>query len=314
MLSVFCLPALPAHVTDTTTPQALETPLPGGSVGATVRLHPLLAGQCLVPPGLLERPPGRLGRPRGMGFGVAKSDWTWIPIPAFLIEHPSAGPVLVDTGFHPSVAVDPKRNMGRISTLLYEFRVTAEQALHVQLQARGVDPQDVRVVIMTHLHWDHASGVSELPAATFVLDRREWPAARAHRSFMRGYTPRQLAGGLDWRAVDFDAPGVGSVGPFGHGVDLFGDGSVRLLSTPGHTRGHQSVLLRLGDREALLTGDAAYSRRTIEKTVMPLLSADERLFRRSLSEIQRFAAQSPDALVVPGHDPDTWRTLDAVYG
>jgi glyoxylase-like metal-dependent hydrolase (beta-lactamase superfamily II) len=98
-------------------------------------------------------------------------------------------------------------------------------------------------------------------------------------------------------------------------IDLFGDGSVRLVSTPGHTLGHQSVVLRLEGRDALLTGDAAYLRRTIDEDegVDPLLMHDEHLYRRSLKEIKRFVEREPEALVITGHDRETWPQLDSVY-
>ena len=97
-----------------------------------------------------------------------------------------------------------------------------------------------------------------------------------------------------------------SFASFGHAIDLFGDGSVRLLSTPGHTKGHMSVLLRLrSGRELLLTGDAAYSRATIEQELVPLFCDDVHRYRRSLREIRRYLEQTPSALVVCGHDPES---------
>ena len=98
-----------------------------------------------------------------------------------------------------------------------------------------------------------------------------------------------------------------SFASFGRTIDLFGDGSVRLLSTPGHTRGHMSVLLRLrSGRELLLTGDAAYARATIEQELVPLFCDDVHRYLRSLREIRRYLEQTPSALVVCGHDPESW--------
>ena len=73
-----------------------QLPLPGGRPDATVRLHPLLAGEVRVPPGLLERPEGRFATLRGLGVGRSRRDWVWLPVPAFLVEHPAAGPILID--------------------------------------------------------------------------------------------------------------------------------------------------------------------------------------------------------------------------
>ena len=86
---------------------------------------------------------------------------------------------------------------------------------------------------------------------------------------------------------------IDSYATFGATVDLFGDGSVRLLSTPGHTAGHQSVVLRLREREVLLCGDAAYTQRTIAGAEPPAIVDDEHRFRRSLDEIGRFLQQTP---------------------
>ena len=292
-------------------PKPAELPLPGGREGAVVRLHPLLAGEMSSPPGFIHRSPGRLAVPRTL-TGRGK-DRIWLPVPAFLIEHPGAGPVLVDTGLHPSVAIDPKQSFGRLGAAFNSFRVDHDQAIAVQLRARGVDPADVGVVVMTHLHWDHASGVSEFPDATFVVDRREWDAAIRPRGPLRGYVTGQFDYGFDWRTVDYEDPAIESFGTFGASIDLFGDGSVRLLATPGHTLGHQSLLLRLEGREALLCADAAFTRKAIDESAGPLLTADEHRFWRSLKEIQRFVERTPGVVVIPGHDPETWPTLDSRY-
>jgi glyoxylase-like metal-dependent hydrolase (beta-lactamase superfamily II) len=297
-------------------PRPAQLPLPGGQAGSTVRVHPLLSAELLSPPGVLEAPEVRFARRiRGLELHRRKRDhWDWLPVPAFLVEHPTAGPLLVDTGLHPSVAVDPTENLGRVLGAGGGFRMDHDQALHQQLRARGVDPRDVRVVVMTHLHYDHASGVSEFPDATFVVDEAEWAAATAPRGLPRGYRTQQFDYGFDWRTVDFAGPEVDSFASFGRMLDLFGDGSVRLLSTPGHTLGHLSVLLALSaGREVLLTGDAVYTQRGINEDVPPLLLHDEHRYWRSLKEIRRFVAQTPSAIVIPGHDAATWPTLARVY-
>ena len=97
-------------------------------------------------------------------------------------------------------------------------------------------------------------------------------------------------------------------------LDLFGDGSVRLVSTRGHTRGHQSVLLALRDGELLLTADAAYTRRAIDEDLVPIFvfgDADD--YRESLGRIREFARAHPDAVVIPGHDAQLWPQLDSIY-
>ena len=266
-----------------------------------------------MPPSFYERPGGPLSFLRGMGVFTPRSKWFWAPIPAFLIEHPGAGPILVDTGLHPTVVDNPVSNLGRRGAALFKTRMTPEQAIGEQARARGVDPRDIGHVIMTHLHWDHASGISEFPGATFIVNKAEWESATKH-GFMRGYRHAHFHPLYDWRTIDFSSDTVSSFESFGRAVDLFGDdGSVRLLSTPGHSAGHTSVLLRLKGGEALLTADAAYARRTIEESLIPPVVEDEHLYRRSLKEIQRYLEPRPDTVVVPGHDPETWAELAEVY-
>jgi len=82
--------------------------------------------------------------------------------------------------------------------------------------------------------------------------------------------------------------------------------------TPGHTLGHLSVVLRTASREVLLAADAMFLERTLREKHLPARIDDEHLFRRSLREIELYAREAPDALIVPGHDMDFWRRLPAM--
>jgi glyoxylase-like metal-dependent hydrolase (beta-lactamase superfamily II) len=265
-----------------------------------------------VPPAYLHREEGRMGRLRALGVRVPREEWVEFPVAAFLVEHPGAGPILVDTGFHPAVAVDPKQGIGPMGGLLFkDLAMSPDEAIPAQLRHRRLDPGSIRTVVMTHLHADHASGIAEFPRATFLLSKQEWDAA-ARGKRLEGYIRRQFDHAFDYRTVDFDAD-VDSFATFGRSVDVFGDGSVRMVYTPGHSHGHCSVVLRLKGREALLTADAAYTMRTIRDSQPPYVMADEHRFMRSLREIRLYLEATPDALVIPGHDTDAWKRLDPVY-
>jgi glyoxylase-like metal-dependent hydrolase (beta-lactamase superfamily II) len=294
-------------------PREASLPLPGGREGASVRLHPLLVAQMSGPPAFFHREEGRLAGARALGVGVSRSEYVEVPVQAFLVEHPSAGPVLIDTGFHGSVAIEPGQAMGRFGGLLFkDVRMEPNQAVPSQLRGLGIPPESVKTIVMTHLHSDHASGISHFPEATFVISRDEWAAARKGGQ-TDGYIRRQYDHAFDYRLVDFDGPDASSFATFGRALDLFGDGSVMLVFTPGHTHGHLSVVLRLESGEALITGDAAATRRTISESHLPQRIDDEHRFRRSLREIQLYAEQTPGALIIPGHDMAFTRSLAPVY-
>lgn len=285
-------------------------PLAGGVPGATVRVHPLLTAEALAPPAFTARPTGRLALLRGLA--ARRSRWTWVPIGAFLVEHPGAGLLLVDTGLRAGVAGDPRPELGRRHQATLRVRMEPGQSVAGQLRARGVEPTAVDAVVMTHLHYDHASGLAELPDATYLVDRREWAAATS-RGFISGYRRRLLDQAFDWRALDFEGPDVEAFATFGRSLDLFGDGSLRLVSTRGHTPGHLSVVARLSQRELVLAGDAAPSLANIEAQRPGLFLEDEHLFRRSLRELHRYLQVTPEALIICSHDADLWPVLDPVY-
>jgi N-acyl homoserine lactone hydrolase len=294
-------------------PRPAELPLAGGRPGANVALHPLLTGRISSPPGWFLRSEGRLAARRAFGIGVAKRDLMDVPVPAFLVEHPGAGLVLIDTGFHPSVAVNPRQNLGRVVLFAFkDLQMDPGQAVSAQLRERGLSPGDIRVVILTHLHADHASAIVEFPEATFIVSKREWEAA-TDAGRLHGYVKRQFDHGFDYRLLDFDGPDASSFSGFGRSFDLFGDGSVRTVFTPGHTLGHMSVVLRTKGVEVLVAGDAIYLRETLETGHLPYRVEDEHLFRRSLREIAQYRKETPGALIIPGHDWEAWQALEAEY-
>jgi N-acyl homoserine lactone hydrolase len=294
-------------------PRPAELPLPGGREGARVKLHPLLTGQMIGPGEWFLREEGRFAWRRAFGLGVKKEDWLQVPVPAFLVEHPSVGPILIDTGFHPSVAVKPQANLGRLSQFTFrDVQMKPEQSAPAQLRERGIEPSSVKFVVMTHLHIDHASAISEFPDSTFVVSSAEWEAASSNGQ-LHGYVKRQFDHGFDYRLLDFEGPDAESFSGFARSFDLFGDGSVRAVYTPGHTLGHMSIVVRTARGEVLVAADAIYLRRTLADQHLPYRTEDEHLFRRSLREIRQYATETPEALIVPGHDWDAWQELEAVY-
>jgi len=114
------------------------------------------------------------------------------------------------------------------------------------------------------------------------------------------------------RLLDFEREGE-SYDTFTKTIDLLGDGTVRLVSTPGHTVGHLSVLLRLTNgRQVLVIGDAAYTLRNIREKILPMITADDEASPRSMQEVEAFAEREPSAILVPTHDPTAWHQLRRV--
>jgi N-acyl homoserine lactone hydrolase len=292
----------------------LHEPLAGGSEGATVSVEPLVAGHVQWPQIWMESPGGRFLTLRLLAaLFSAKGKWT-VPCPAFLVRHPSVGAILVDTGLHPSIASDPRENFGRLGARFANPELGPGEDIPAQLRERGLSAQQIAVLVMTHLHYDHASAISEFPKSTIVLSEAEWLAATGEgRASTQGYRPAHYDFVFDYRTVDFDRGGVTSYATFGRTYDLFGDGSVRLAYTPGHSAGHMSVIARLQDRDFVIGGDAVYTYRQLDDGPPQPRPFDAHRWRRSLQELRLFRREFPHAVITPGHDPSFYEQLEERY-
>jgi glyoxylase-like metal-dependent hydrolase (beta-lactamase superfamily II) len=293
----------------------LHAPLTGGTPGATVTVEPMIAGHVTWSRSLMERPGGRLEKLKLLRALLTGEPKMTVPCPAFLIRHPSAGPILVDTGLHPSIATDGRENFGRLGTRFGNPSLDSGADVPSQLRKRGLDPGEIPIVVMTHLHIDHTSAISEFPEATFVISETEWEAATlGPRALLNGYRRVHFDFAFDYRTVDFDRGGIDSYATFGRCFDLFGDGSIRLAYTPGHSAGHMSVIAHLKERDFVIGGDATYTKGQLDGTA-PLAPRpfDAHNYRRSLQELKLFKREFPQAIVTPGHDPDFYAKLDARY-
>ncbi len=289
----------------------LTQPLPGGQDGATVRVHPINTGYILGPEELMAMTGGKVKALRSIRS--PREGWLKIPVPAFLLEHPGAGLILVDTGLHASVATDPKQNFGGVIGRLYHAEMDPKQTAAAQLRERGIEAGEVKFVVMTHMHMDHASAISDFTEATYVLGEGEWAAFSGRRPTFKGYVQSQGKHAVDYREIVYDTRLASSYSTFGHSVDLFADGSIRLVYTPGHSAGHQSLIVRLEDRELLIAGDAIYFLDTLEHERRGFFLADEHNWRRSLREIQLYRRENPDAVIIPSHDVEVWKNVPETY-
>ena len=228
--------------------------------------------------------------------GTLGLDGVEVPVPFFLIRHPQ-GDVLVDGGNPLAVARDPHAHWGALANV-FEVHMTEEQHCVAQLRRLGVGPDSVGHVVQTHLHIDHTGALGHFPNATIVVHARELDAARAAEDPMAtGYV-----------RADYDRPEL-RWRPGGGELDLFGDGTVRLLETPGHSAGHMSLLLELEKTgPVLLTADAVDNRAQWAGREHPRALFSREQSSRSLERLYELAHQT-DALLVLGHEPNDWSRL-----
>ncbi|PWU20282.1 MAG: MBL fold metallo-hydrolase [Candidatus Rokuibacteriota bacterium] len=229
--------------------------------------------------------------------GSAPRRWT-VPIPCFLVVHPR-GRVLFDTGVHEDAIGDPVGRLGAERAARFGIRSQTGDDVVSQLARLALRPADVTHVVNSHFHFDHCGGNEFFPRAAFLVQRREMEAAR---------TPAILATGRYRPSPqDFDHPLPYCLVDGEH--DVFGDGSVVAIPTPGHTPGHQSLLIRAAKGPPIvLAGDACYTKENMDRDLLPLVVWDPDEMSRSLASL-RALRDTHGATLLYGHDPGQWQAM-----
>lgn len=228
----------------------------------------------------------------GHDLGVQRQ----IPFQFFLIEHPQ-GRLMFDTGANPAVLQRPEtyEPARRFHSMVNEADLAPQHLAQI-----GLRPEQIDLVANSHLHYDHAGGNCFFPQATFLVQYDELQSAMWPEPFS-GLVAENYA------REDFDLPV--QFEQLDGDYDIFGDGKVVLIRTPGHTRGHQSLLLRLPESGVIiLAQDAVYLQENLDQLILSPTCWDQRLMYNSFRRL-RDLHRLEKALVVPGHDSDVWATL-----
>jgi len=210
-----------------------------------------------------------------------------IPIPAYVIEH-AGSIILFDAGLPPELR-DGDSERTRELAPFFDCDLPHGTDLAERLISCGIEPSEVDMIVLSHMHFDHAGGSSLVPDAELVIQRAEWEAAAVDvEQYMRADVEvdrsRRLLDG-DW--------------------DIFGDGRVVVTSTIGHTAGHQSLRIITDDaRELILCGDACYLRRSLDTRSLPSSSFDASAQLAGLEWLDE--RERSGAHLVFGHDPSQW--------
>lgn len=249
------------------------------------------------------------------GRSVANDESVWTPgknvgrsvefsSTCWLIKHKDAW-VLWDTGVPEATLNDPRGWSTLPKLIVYHL----DRSLTSQLAEIGLKPRDITYVAISHTHGDHIGNVGLFPESTIVMQRAEYnwihtgngPNENVNQLMALARkllgTPKKL------RLIDGD-------------TDLFGDGSVFLISTPGHTPGSQSLMVHLKHAGfIILSGDVAHTKANLDNDVVPTLNTDKAESIASMEEIKRLIA-TYKATIFINHDKkqtDTLKLLPAFY-
>jgi N-acyl homoserine lactone hydrolase len=240
------------------------------------------------------------------------------PINVYIIEH-EQGLVLFDTGQDRASVTDtsyfPRGVIGWLYGRLAKFEINPDETLTASLRRLGYDIADVKMAILSHLHQDHIGGLRELKHAEILVSQAEWRSLQKHDAVLQGLMRNHIdLSNLNWHYVDFESQADQLVDGFASSVDLFGDGSLVLLPTPGHTPGSMSLLVRReGKAPLLMVGDLTYDVELMEQGLVPGVGKKQGL-QQATKAVNELRDTHPDLVVLPAHDPGAVDRLNVVEG
>ncbi|MEO1656133.1 MAG: N-acyl homoserine lactonase family protein [Pseudomonadota bacterium] len=231
----------------------------------------------------------------------------WVPSVAYMVRHPEQGVVVLDTGLRAGECAYGLRPIYWVPC-----RHEPGDDLVSQLETLGVRGEDVRYIIASHLHGDHISGLDALlryTGAPVAVTTKSLEDLQSPFRALYGVPPEMLARDMNALVIDerwHPDPALGQ------SFDVFGDGSLLLFETPGHTKGHISAVLELETDMFLLTFDAAHLRANLSLQIPSgsVASRDDAV--ASLAALQTLADQRTDATIIYGHEPTQWACVDGL--
>lgn len=198
-----------------------------------------------------------------------------LPVSAYLIVHPK-GNILIDTGWDTKYATErPKELCGLVDKVSAPI-IEKGEGIDEKLIKSGFSVADIKSVFISHMDFDHASGLRLVKSVGDIRTaEEEWAACNK-----RGVRYVDTWSGI-CKVKTFRYQRTG-IGPVGESYDVFDDGKVLLVHTPGHSDGHFSVLINGEDGYIVLGGDAAYLPESFEKHVIPGFTTSKKLAEKSL--------------------------------
>ena len=242
--------------------------------------------------------------------------WRAARLPALfaLLEHPRFGAVLFDTGYGMQFFTETRRLPLSLYARLTPVTLRESDLAVQRLARRGLRPEDVRQILISHFHADHIGGLRDFPKAQLLYFPEAWQAVagrKSWRALQAGFVPGLLPADFDTRGQPL-APSrrralPPEYAPFTEGVDLFGDESAWAVRLPGHATGQMGLFVHTGNGEHyFLVADACWHSSSYRDGLGPhalanLIFANPDAYRKTLDQLHQFHLSRPQVHLIPSH-------------
>jgi len=227
-----------------------------------------------------------------------------IPVSMFVIKHPK-GVVVFDTGNNVAIS-DSRENCKKYWAPglcdLFTPNQRRSDVIDMQLKKLGLTTDDVKAVITSHTHLDHAGNIGMFPKAIHIVQKKEmyqgwWPEKFQGRAVNGAFVMADLAAARDYNYLELDGE-----------YDVFGDGTVKIIPTPGHTIGHQSVKLKLPKTgTVILAQDAIWMQENLDGYVAGL-NFSVQAYTDSVNKL-KMMRDLEGAKIIMGHSAEQFSTM-----
>jgi len=242
--------------------------------------------------------------------------WKSIVFPALfaLIRHP-LGWILFDTGYSERFYRETQYLPNKLYALLTTVYLQPQESAVAQLEQLGIEPNDIKYIIISHFHADHIGGLKDFPQAKFICFKSGYHAIKNKRGFKAlkaGFLSGLMPDNFEKRVIFAENNNTiklpDNFTPFAQGFDLFGDGSLIAIELPGHAVGQMGLYLTDNSgKQYFLIADACWLSRAYQELIYPqriadILFADKTAYRETLKKINQLYRNNPDVKIVPSHN------------
>ena len=233
-----------------------------------------------------------------------------------LIQHPEKGLILFDTGYSERFYTETKNFPFNIYAKITPVYFKEENGASFQLRQSGINPGDIKLIILSHFQADHIGGVKDFLNAEFLCFNSAYEEIKGKKelsALKKGFLPGLIPDNFESRlkfADSFNKINISEAySPFEFGFDIFGDRSLIAVDISGHSEGQLGLFISTGENIYFLVADACWLSKSYQKFILPhpiatLLLGNKKEYLSTLKKLHELYKKRPDINIMPSHCPE----------